>query len=1013
MAMLGTFIGIDTYADGHVRDLTGACRDATALWALFSDSLPGFDPSLLTNAAATATAIRGAFDATLGAAGPEDMVILSFSGHGTHDHRLVAHDTAVERLTDSTIPMHELAARFKASRAKAVLCMLDCCFSGGAPARVLEQSPIPRDFGFSLTSLSGTGRVLIAASNVDEPAYELPGTGHGLLTKALLDVLLEVQEPAGLPAIMSRVMDLVRAEASRIGVTQTPVLFGYIEGGLALPRLRPGARFHAAFPERRGQHVGTDIRHLAALGLPKPILNEWADRFRSGLNELQLRAVNDHRILDGTSLLVVAPTSSGKTFIGEMAATKAVLDGRKAVFLLPYRALVNEKHDQFSALYGERLGMRVVRCTGDYQDQTAAVVRGKYDLALLTYEMFLNLAVGNPSLLHQIGLVVLDEAQFITDPNRGRAVELLLTYLIAARERGIAPQIVALSAVIGDVNDFDRWLGCERLITSTRPVRLVEGVLDRRGTYLFQSETGKVQEEQLLPPGTVRQRKEKPGAQDMIVPLVRTILADNASAKIIIFRNQRGSAQGCAAYLAEDLGLPAATEVLDMLPTSDLSSASTALRSCLHGGTAFHTANLTREERLAVERAFRDPDSSVRVLAATTTVAAGINTPASVVILAEQQFVGEDGRPFTVAEYKNMAGRAGRLGFNEEGRAIILAAGTYDAQTLFGQYVTGQLESFRSSFNTGDLETWVVRLLAQVTRVPRGDIGRLLANTYGGYLASRDNPTWRDQLEVRLEQLLARMVESGLVEQEGEDVRLTLLGRACGVSHLALASAMRLVELLQKMGHADLTAHKLMALIQVLPESDGGYTPMMKRGSTEAGRPRDAMVRYDETTVRLLQSYVDDQWDYFARCKRAAVLWDWVTGRPMEEIERHYSPNPYQGKISAGDVRKFADNTRFHLRAAHQIATILFLGQGPTEDDVDTLLRQLEVGIPADAIGLLHVPLSLGRGEYLVLHQAGMRTPTDLWALSAEQLARLVGPTRLGQLEGVRPAGAAHSSGAT
>ena len=62
--------------------------------------------------------------------------------------------------------------------------------------------------------------------------------------------------------------------------------------------------------------------------------------------------------------------------------------------------------------------------------------------------MFLNLAVGNPAILNQLGLVVLDEAQFITDPNRGISVELLLTLLIAARERGVVPQLVVLSAVI-------------------------------------------------------------------------------------------------------------------------------------------------------------------------------------------------------------------------------------------------------------------------------------------------------------------------------------------------------------------------------------------------------------------------------------------------------------------------------------------------------------------------------------------------------------------------------------
>ena len=115
--------------------------------------------------------------------------------------------------------------------------------------------------------------------------------------------------------------------------------------------------------------VSAVVDDLRQFGIPPPVLEEWTARFRGGLNALQLSAINDYRILDGESLLVVAPTSSGKTFIGEMAATKAILDGRKAVFLLPYRALVNEKYDLFLSIYGDKLGKRVIRCTGDRTDE--------------------------------------------------------------------------------------------------------------------------------------------------------------------------------------------------------------------------------------------------------------------------------------------------------------------------------------------------------------------------------------------------------------------------------------------------------------------------------------------------------------------------------------------------------------------------------------------------------------------------------------------------------------------
>src|SRR6266567_6306679 len=454
MALIARFIGANRYIDVNIRDLIGAGNDAVALWALFSDTISGIDAELIIGADANVNGIRRALRETLDHATANDTVILFYSGHGSHDHRLAAHDTSLADLANTTIPMQELADLFKACKAKAILCILDCCFSGGAPAKVLEDSPIPRDTGNPLQDLAGKGRMIIAASNVDEPSYELPTTGHGILTKALLDTLQSSEDNINLLSAMDTVMELVRAEATRIGVVQTPVLLNYIEGGLLLPTLKPGTNYFAAFPKRQGIIVSKDIDELARFGLPQGLLNEWETLFTGGLNDLQLTAVNDYRILDGSSLLVVAPTSSGKTFIGELASARALTEGKKAVFLLPYRALVNEKYDQFYQLYEEKLGYRVIRCTGDYQDQNGAFIKGKYDIALLTYEMFLNLTVSMPFVLNSIGLVVLDEGQFITDPVRGITVELLLTHLLIARNRGISPQLLVLSAVIGDTNHF-------------------------------------------------------------------------------------------------------------------------------------------------------------------------------------------------------------------------------------------------------------------------------------------------------------------------------------------------------------------------------------------------------------------------------------------------------------------------------------------------------------------------------------------------------------------------------
>lgn len=738
-----------------------------------------------------------------------------------------------------------------------------------------------------------------------------------------------------------------------MGCTQTPTFLGMIEGGLTMPLLRRGPRYYAAFPEAVRPVVSSTIGDLATYGIATPVLEAWTDAYPGGLNELQLSAVNEYGVLAGDSSLVIAPTSAGKTFIGELAAVRAVTEGRKAVFLLPYRALVNEKYDQFVALYGERLGLRVVRCSGDYADQRTLFVNGKYDIAVLTFEMFLALAVGNRVVLPRIGLVVLDEAQFISERTRGITVELILTYLRDARERGVAPQLLALSATIGAINHFDDWLGLRPLVSNTRPVPLEFGVLDRTGTFEHLTAEGRRETRQLLPRHKIVQRRQKASSQDVLVPLVQQIIGDHeAREKVLIFRNQRGSSAGCAAYLAAELRLPPASAVIAALPALDRSAASDALRRTLSGGSAFHTSDLNREERAVIERAFRDPDGPVRVLAATMTVAAGINTPASTVIIVEHAFPWED-QDYSVGEMRNMAGRAGRLGFRETGRAIILAETPLERRQLFEKYVTSEPEPVRSSFTGEDVGTWLIRLFAQTEAVPSEAVVRLLANTFGGYLAARRDPKWPERIAREAGDLVRRMEAQGLLERDPEGLlHLTLLGRACGESSLSLASTLRLVELVRRPRAGALTPETLMALVQALPQMDHQYTPLFKRGQGEAKWTREAALIYGDWVVRALQERAPDFHTYYGRAKRACLLDAWIHGMSTSDIEKRFTHNPFNS-IGAGDIRAIAELSRFHLRSAAAIAQIALPAAAPEPEAMERLLHQLETGLPPEALDLL------------------------------------------------------------
>ncbi len=988
MAIKAVFVGINKHSDPAIPELSGARRDAMALWALFTDTIEELAARLLVDEQATYTAVSEVILGTLEAAQEDDVLIISFAGHGSPDGSLVLFDTDSTDLPGTALPMRALADAFKNTKARTILCILDCCFSGQAPARVFEADARPRN-AFALTGIAGEGRILLAACSTSEAAWEQPGTGHGLFTFATIEALSKANgESVSFPEVAGEIIRLTRVEAERIGVTQTPVFLGSVQGGLIFPVLKRGDNFVAAFPAVSVQHLSGSFAEFAEQGFPQEIVDQWTADFPKGLNALQLKAVNEHGVLDGKSLLVVAPTTSGKTLIGELAAIQAVIAGKKAAFLLPYRALVNEKFEAFSQRYGPA-GLRVVRCSGDASDGVGPVLNGRYDLGFFTYETFLNLALGSPRLLNQLGLVVLDEGQFITDPGRGITVELIFSLLLRARPQGIQPQLLVLSAVIGNLNNFDRWLGLPLLYSRDRPVPLIEGVLDRRGTFQFVDIDGMTKTEALLPARQIVQRRAKPSSQDVIVPLTKELVVKGE--KLLIFRNMRGSAQGCARYLSKELGLDPADRVIEALPTQDLTSVSRRLRECLLGGTAFHNTNLLRAECEAVEKGYRSPYGGIHVLTATTTLAAGINTPASIVILAENEFLGEDGRPFTIAEYKNMAGRAGRLGYNEIGKAIVLADTPVERAQLFQKYVLGTPEEVTSSFQQRDLPTWTLRLLSQVRGVRDDQIPGLLVNTFGGYTASRANPQWTKFIEADVSALVTRLLQAGLAEQEGDLIHLTLLGRACGSSSLSFESSLHLIELMRQLNAAKTDPLQVLGIVQVLSEMDGIYTPVMKRGRSESIRASEATQRFGRSVVAGLQRYCRDEFEFWARCKRASLLRDWIEGTPVDELERRYSTTPYRGAISYGDIIRIADSARFHLRSAHQILSTLFPDQPLFLAGLDKLLHRLEFGLPEAALRLTDISLQLTRGQYLALFACGCTTADDAKNLTLETLAECIG----------------------
>jgi helicase len=261
--------------------------------------------------------LRLAFE-RLSSCDPNDVVVIAFSGHGTPTHELVLYDTNLRDIATTTISLNQLAEWFAKIPAKRLLLILDCCFSGGMGAKVLQIDGVARDVtsvGAKLDLLGGDGRIILTASGPTQEAYENPRRGHGLLTAEVLTALqgpeeLRQGDRIGIYRLLEWVTRRVSDAARQIGREQQPAVRGTFDGELVWPIFAAGPLYAAAFPNRGRPEATPNIESLAAFGFPNALLLAWAGEIPA-LNQLQLGAINEYGVLNGEHLVVSAPTSSG------------------------------------------------------------------------------------------------------------------------------------------------------------------------------------------------------------------------------------------------------------------------------------------------------------------------------------------------------------------------------------------------------------------------------------------------------------------------------------------------------------------------------------------------------------------------------------------------------------------------------------------------------------------------------------------------------------------------------
>ncbi len=409
---------------------------------------------------------------------------------------------------------------------------------------------------------------------------------------------------------------------------------------------------------------------------------EGPQRSYRGLNldPFQIQAIE--ALERGDSVLVCAPTGTGKTVVADWAVEQVLAAGKEVVYTAPIKALSNQKYRDYCRMLGaDKVGL----VTGDL------VIRRDAPCRVMTTEILRNMLLSGEPLTH-LGAVIVDEIHFLDDRERGTTWEEVLIYL----PQNV--QIVGLSATLSNLDDFAAWLQhvrerrVEVVVEERRAVPLsfsvatVEGGLRAPADMdRFHKAWAKKNAPALAIAAEQSSRKKgrfgdgnKVGAPTRHHQIFRMLWPNDAP--YLYFTFSRRDAEGMARALAQrnPQGLLSEEErqaVIERLaafvtePGAE-SALDRELGDMYCMGIAFHHAGLHVMLKALVEELYEK--RLIKVLYCTSTFALGINMPARTAVF--DGLVRFDGRELIrlpAREFMQMAGRAGRRGLDSEGLVVV------------------------------------------------------------------------------------------------------------------------------------------------------------------------------------------------------------------------------------------------------------------------------------------------------------------------------------------------------
>ncbi|MDS0279040.1 ATP-dependent DNA helicase [Halomicroarcula sp. S1AR25-4] len=740
-----------------------------------------------------------------------------------------------------------------------------------------------------------------------------------------------------------------------------------------------------------------------------PGVPDWLpDHLRDdGIEELyppQAEAV-DAGVTQGQNIVAAIPTASGKTLVAELAMLSAVARGGKALYIVPLRALASEKQAEFEQF--EQYGLEIGVSTGNYESDGGWL--GDKDIVVATSEKVDSLVRNDAPWLEELTCVVSDEVHLVDDGQRGPTLEVTL-----AKLRRLNPdlQTVALSATIGNADELATWLDAELVDSDWRPIELQKGVHYGQALHVEDGSQRRL----------AVQNNEKPTAA-----VVRDTLQDDydedgnlveAGGSSLVFVNSRRNAEAAAGrlgstvrpHLTSEEEAELADVAAEIRGVSDTET-SDDLADAVEQGAAFHHAGLARGHRELVEDAFRD--RLVKVVCATPTLAAGVNTPSRRVVVRDwRRYDGTAGgmQPLSVLEVHQMMGRAGRPGMDPYGEAVLVASSHDELDELFERYVWADPEPVRSKLaaepamrthilatvasgfarsrsgllefleetlyasqtdETGRLERVVDDMLTYLERNEFLEIDGGDGEARSASKSSGDEP--RDELDATslghtvsslyLDPMSAAEIIDGLRDWQRSAAESTTAGAAEG----GFTTASELADEQAAAGEADPDDISALGLYHLVSRTPDMYQLYLRSGDREEYE-MELYEREDELLGPTPSEFEDDRFeDWLSALKTARLLEDWADEVEEDTITERYGVGP-------GDIRGKVETAEWLLGAAESLASEIDTDAARA---VSEARIRVEHGVREELVDLAGVR-GVGRKRARRLFEAGIGDRAEL-----------------------------------